>query len=113
MTHWTASVCETNGIRLHFHRTGDASNCVLPLHGLMGSGVCWSPVAKALAGEFDVIMPDARGHGRSSAPDEGYRYDDHADDVIGLIQALGLARPVIVGHSMGGMTAAVVASRIG
>ena len=112
MTHWTASVCETNGIRLHIHRTGDASNCVLLLHGMMGSGVCWCLVAFVLAGVFDVIMPDARGHGRSSAPDEGYRYDDHADDVIGLIQALGLARPVIVGHSMGGMTAAVVASRI-
>jgi N-formylmaleamate deformylase len=64
-----------------------------------------------LEGEYDVIMPDARGHGKSSAPDHGYRYEDHANDVVGLIKALRLSSPVLLGHSMGGMTAAVVASR--
>jgi pimeloyl-ACP methyl ester carboxylesterase len=68
-------------------------------------------VARALEGEFDVVMPDARGHGDSSAPHRGYRYEDHASDVEGLIRGLTLARPVLLGHSMGGMTAAVVASR--
>jgi pimeloyl-ACP methyl ester carboxylesterase len=58
-------------------------------------------------------MPDARGHGQSGAPLEGYLYRDHAGDVVGLIAALGLAAPVLLGHSMGGMTAAVVASRVG
>jgi pimeloyl-ACP methyl ester carboxylesterase len=56
-------------------------------------------------------MPDARGHGNSSAPLNGYRYEDHARDVVGLIQTLGLIDPVLLGHSMGGMTAAVVASQ--
>jgi pimeloyl-ACP methyl ester carboxylesterase len=56
-------------------------------------------------------MPDARGHGNSSAPDQGYCYDTLAADVLGLIEALGLATPVVLGHSMGGMTAAVVASQ--
>jgi pimeloyl-ACP methyl ester carboxylesterase len=68
-------------------------------------------VARALAEEYDVIMPDARGHGKSSVPELGYRYEDHAGDVIGLIEALKLTRPVLIGHSMGGMTAALVASR--
>jgi pimeloyl-ACP methyl ester carboxylesterase len=58
-------------------------------------------------------MPDARGHGRSGAPPHGYRYDDHASDVVGLIRDLGLAAPILLGHSMGGMTAAVVASHLG
>jgi pimeloyl-ACP methyl ester carboxylesterase len=58
-------------------------------------------------------MPDARGHGNSNIPLKGYRYEDHARDVVGLIQGLGLAAPVLLGHSMGGMTAAVVASQIG
>lgn len=58
-------------------------------------------------------MPDARGHGRSSAPLHGYRYEDHASDVLGLVRGLGLAAPILLGHSMGGMTAAVVASQIG
>jgi pimeloyl-ACP methyl ester carboxylesterase len=77
----------------------------------MGSGACWTPLARALKGDFDVVMPDARGHGGSSAPDHGYRYDDLASDVVGLVRGLDLSRPVLVGHSMGGMTAAVVASR--
>ncbi len=81
------------------------------LHGLTANGACWTALADALDGEYDVIMPDARGHGRSSVPDYGYRYEDHANDVVNLINALRLPSPVLLGHSMGGMTAAVVASR--
>jgi N-formylmaleamate deformylase len=76
----------------------------------MGDGACWTPLACALEGEFDVVMPDARGHGVSSAPHHAYRYEDLANDVAGLVRGLGLARPVLLGHSMGGMTAAVVTS---
>lgn len=83
------------------------------LHGLTGSGACWTPVARCLPAEFDVVMPDARGHGKSSAPRHGYLYDDHANDVMGLIRELGLTSPILLGHSMGGMTAALVASRLG
>ena len=81
------------------------------LHGLTGSGASWSPVARGLEGELDVVMPDARGHGRSSAPSDGYRYDELANDVIELVRRLELDHPIVVGHSMGGMTATVVASR--
>ena len=111
MTAWISDVCETNGVDVHYVRTGGAGHPVVLLHGLMGSGACWTPVARTLERVFDVVMPDARGHGRSSAPDHGYGYDDHANDVVGLVRGLGLARPVLVGHSMGGMTAAVMASR--
>jgi pimeloyl-ACP methyl ester carboxylesterase len=108
---WTTGVCEANGINLHYLRTGGAKPPLILLHGLMGSGACWTPVARALEDEYDVVMPDARGHGKSSTPLHGYRYDDQASDVMGLIRALGLASPSVAGHSMGGMTAAVVASR--
>ncbi|RKG72947.1 alpha/beta hydrolase [Corallococcus exercitus] len=111
MTTWMRGVHETNGINLHYLRTGGAHPPVVLLHGLMGSGACWTPLARVLEGAFDVVMPDARGHGGSSAPHQGYRYDDHASDVVGLIRGLELSRPVLLGHSMGGMTAAVVASR--
>jgi pimeloyl-ACP methyl ester carboxylesterase len=111
MTTWMSGVCEANGIRIHYLRTGGARPPVVLLHGLMGSGACWTLLARALEGEFDVVMPDARGHGDSSAPDHGYRYDDLASDVAGLVRGLELSRPVVLGHSMGGMTAAVMASR--
>ena len=113
MTNWTTAVCEANGIGIHYLRTGGAKPPLVLLHGLAGSGACWSPLARALEAEFDVLMPDARGHGSSSTPLNGYRYEDHARDVVGLIQGLGLVAPVLLGHSMGGMTAAVVASQMG
>ena len=113
MTHWTEAVCRANGIDIHYLRTGGALPPLVLLHGLTGSGACWGPLARALEAEFDVVMPDARGHGNSSAPPSGYHYEDHAGDVAGLIEALGLAAPVVLGHSMGGMTAAVVASGSG
>ena len=113
MTNWIRGVCEANGINIHYLRTGGHKPPLIPLHGLTGSGACWIPLARALEGDYDVIMPDARGHGKSSAPLHGYLYRDHASDVIGLIEGLGVAAPVLLGHSMGGMTAAVVASQAG
>jgi len=113
MTNWTSGVCAANGIDIHYLRTGGRKPPLIALHGLTGSGACWSPLARALEDDWDVVMPDARGHGRSGAPLRGYSYADHAADVAGLIAALDLAAPVLLGHSMGGMTAAVAASRLG
>jgi N-formylmaleamate deformylase len=111
MTTWRTATCETNGIITHYIRAGGAGHPLVLLHGLTANGACWTPVARVLETEFDLVMPDARGHGKSSAPPHGYRYDEHASDVAGLIDGLGLERPVLLGHSMGGMTAAVVATR--
>lgn len=111
MAEWITETCKANGINIHYLRTGGNKPPVVLLHGLMTSGACWTPLARVLEEDYDVIMPDARGHGNSSAPDHGYQYDDLAADVIGLIDTLNLPSPVILGHSMGGMTAAVVASR--
>lgn len=105
--------CEANGVLVRYLRTGGPKPPVVLLHGLTGSGACWSPMARVLASEYDVVMPDARGHGGSGAPETGFGYHDLAADVIDLLRSLGLERPVLVGHSMGGMTAAVVASLIG
>jgi len=112
MTNWFSGVSKANGIHIHYLRTGGCKPPLVLLHGLAASGACWIPLARALEGEYDVVMPDARGHGNSSKPFDGYRYEDHAGDVVGLIQGLGLVAPVLLGHSMGGMTAAVVASQI-
>lgn len=103
--------CQANGIDVHFLRTGGGKPPLLALHGLIGSGACLLPLARALASDVDVLLPDARGHGLSSAPACGYSYSDHAADAVGLIGALDLDAPILLGHSMGGLTAALVASR--
>lgn len=102
MTYWNTAVCETNGINIHYTRTGGNKQPLVLLHGLMAKGRCWKGLAHVLEKEYDVIMPDARGHGNSSVPDFGYRYEDHANDVAGLINTLRLSPPILLGHSMGG-----------
>ncbi|HSI45531.1 MAG TPA: alpha/beta hydrolase [Methylophilus sp.] len=112
-TSWANGVCRANDININYLRTGGNKPPLIALHGLAGSGACWSQMARALEKDYDVIMPDARGHGLSSAPSHGYTYQDHANDVIELIRTLGIKSPYLLGHSMGGMTAAMVASRLG
>lgn len=109
----TSGRCQANGIDIHFLRTGGDKPPLVALHGLIGNGACLSPLARTLEGDFDVILPDARGHGLSSAPASGYSYPELAADVIGLIENLELDAPILLGHSMGGLTAAVVASLLG
>ncbi len=110
LAEWRTGVCETNGIRMSYTRTGGGKPPLILLHGLTANGLCWTAVAHELEGEYDAIMPDLRGHGKSSAPEHGYRYEDHANDVVGLIKGLGISAPILIGHSMGGLVAAVVAS---
>jgi len=110
---WFTGRCHANGTELSYLRTGGDKPPIVLLHGLTANGACWTLLARALEDDYDVVMPDARGHGRSGTPADGYRYDDLAADVLGLMDALGVtaAAPVLLGHSMGAMTAAVVASR--
>lgn len=105
-TTWSSGDVQTNGIRMHYYRTGgDGVKPQLVLsHGATDDGLCWTRVARALESDFDVIMPDARGHGLSDAPSQGYSSFEHAADLAGLITALGLARPAVAGHSMGAGT---------
>lgn len=111
MPGWVEHEVRANGITIHYLRTGGARPPVVLLHGLSDDGACWSRLAAALAPDFDVIMPDARGHGRSDAPAPPYTTDDLAADLLALSDALGLNRPALVGHSMGALTAALVAAR--
>ncbi|MBN1247216.1 MAG: alpha/beta fold hydrolase, partial [Anaerolineae bacterium] len=111
MTTWPDAYVEANGIRLHYWRTGNGTKPPLVLcHGYSDNGLCWTPVARALEKDFDVIMVDARGHGQSDAPDEGYSTADQAADLAALVRALALDKPVIMGHSMGGATAGYAAA---
>jgi N-formylmaleamate deformylase len=102
---------EAGGIKLHYTRTGGGGPPLVLAHGFSDDGLCWTPIARALEAERDVIMVDARGHGRSDGPDEGYDTPSLADDLAGAIAALGLERPPVLGHSMGAATALMLAAR--
>ena len=106
---WQPGYVETNGLRLHYTRTGGNKPQLVLAHGVTDAGPCWTPVAEALAAEYDAIMVDARGHGRSDAPERGYGPAEQAEDLAGVIAGLELNRPAILGHSMGAATALVLA----
>jgi pimeloyl-ACP methyl ester carboxylesterase len=108
---WQSGFVNTKSLRLHYTRTGGSKPPLVLAHGVTDDGLCWSPVAAALAPDYDVIMVDARGHGLSDAPLEGYGPIEQADDLAGLITALDLTGPIILGHSMGAVTTLVLAAR--
>lgn len=109
MSSWQSGYVEANGLKLYYTRTGGAKPPVVLAHGFSDDGLCWTPVAEALAADYDVIMVDARGHGRSDAPEAGYGAADHAADLAGVIRALDLTRPAVLGHSMGAVSALALA----
>jgi len=84
------------------------------LHGITSSALSWVRVGPVLAERYRVYALDMRGHGESIKPPPGnYRLRQTADDALALIAALGLERPVLIGHSWGGATAMVLASGAG
>lgn len=110
MTNWTSEQVHVNGINIHYHRTGGNKPLVVLLHGITDNGLCWTRVAQALEADYDLVMPDARGHGESDKPADAYHARDHAVDVAGLIEMLGLQCPILLGHSMGADVAAKTAA---
>jgi pimeloyl-ACP methyl ester carboxylesterase len=108
--HWSEGDVQSSGIRLHYYRTGGDKPPLVLLHGILAGGLTWLRIAKAFEGDFDVIMLDARGHGQSDGIASGMSYPLLVHDVAGVIRALGLERPRLLGHSMGGVTAALVAA---
>jgi|TARA_B100001964_G_C14167200_1_gene569686 pimeloyl-ACP methyl ester carboxylesterase len=101
MSNWSPRYIQTNGIQLHYYRTGGDLPTIILAHGITDNGLCWTRLANYLMGHYDVIMIDARGHGCSDTPLSGYSKFDHAQDLAGLIEELELDQPHMIGHSMG------------
>ena len=80
---------------------GDAPATLL-LHGVAHAGRQWDFFARAVDGRLRLIAPDARGHGDSAKPADGYAPGDFVADIVAILDALEHPRAVVVGHSMGG-----------
>lgn len=94
---------EVNGVRIYYLDVGHGSPPMLLLHGLSANAQSFGGLIAARLGDsFRLIVPDLRGRGRSDAPPTGYTIEDHARDMIALLDELGLERVVVVGHSFGG-----------
>lgn len=109
MTTWISADIRVDGHQIHYRRTGGDKPPLVLLHGFSDNGLCWIRAAQALEKDYDLIMPDAHGHGLSYRLTPGQPLNLTAD-VAGLIQALELEKPALLGHSMGAGTAASVAA---
>ncbi|NVJ21674.1 alpha/beta hydrolase [Myxococcus sp. AM011] len=96
------STLQLEGLTLHYEESGQGIP-VLLLHGLGSSGVDWELVTPRLASAYRVVVPDARGHGRSGKPAGAYGVPLFAKDIAALCDALGLKQLHVIGLSMGGM----------
>ncbi|MFB6136223.1 MAG: alpha/beta fold hydrolase [Halobacteriaceae archaeon] len=107
---WERGFVGANGIELHYCRTGGPGPPFVVSHGFTDDGYCRLDLARELGDDFDVVLYDARGHGRSDAPEESYGASERAADLLGLLDALALDDPVLFGHSMGADTVAAAAA---
>ena len=105
-----ASVRLRTGVQLHYAEHGDRQGePLLLLHGLGDSWYSFSGILPKLPASFRVFAIDQRGHGDSDRPASGYTMADLSDDAVAFMDAMGITRATVVGHSMGSFVAQRVA----
>ena len=97
----THGLADVHGIKLYFATYGEGAPVIL-LHGGAGNGDHWANQVKALMSKYQVIVVDARGHGRSTRGDKPLTYELMADDLLALMDQLKLDQAALVGWSDGG-----------
>jgi pimeloyl-ACP methyl ester carboxylesterase len=94
MTAFQEGIVQANGLAIQYYRSGaQHRQTLLLLHGITDGGLCWTPVEQALAARYDVLMTDARGHGKTRGPLDGFSGETLARDAAAVIRALGLESP--------------------
>jgi pimeloyl-ACP methyl ester carboxylesterase len=100
---------DLDGFQMYYETRGDGAPLLL-LHGGMGIGGDWRHVFPSDPEGYRVIVPDLRGHGRSTSPAQGFTFRECANDVVALLDHLGIARAKAIGMSMGAKTLLHVAT---
>ncbi len=100
-----------NGVEMHYLDRAGGDPTIVLLHGLSANANEFGGLMDAgLSPSYRVVAPDLRGRGRSGKPLSGYRMADHAADIVALLDAIGLDRVVMGGHSFGGLLAIYIAA---
>lgn len=108
VTHHTV---EARGIQFHYAEAGSGEDVVLCLHGWPQHWYEWRRLMPALAARHRVLALDLRGFGWSEAPKDGYEKENMADDVLAVLDELGIDRVKLVGHDWGGWIGFLLALR--
>ena len=100
-----------DGTELVYWRWPGSGPSTLLLHGIGNYGRYWDLFADAVAGRLALVAPDARGHGESGRPANGYAPADFAADALAILNAEQIDGAVVIGHSMGGLHSINLAAR--
>jgi pimeloyl-ACP methyl ester carboxylesterase len=106
----TSCFADVNGIKLHYLDYPGTGQPLIFLHGLTANAWTFDPLARKLSPHFHVIAVDQRGRGLSDKPATGYSMADHAADIFGLMDALGIEQGIVGGHSYGGLVTLYMAA---
>jgi pimeloyl-ACP methyl ester carboxylesterase len=110
-TGFETAMIASNGVTLYV-RHGGAGPAVVLLHGYGETGDMWAPLARDLARDYTVIVPDLRGMGLSSQPAAGgFDKKTEAGDIAGVLASLGIRKADVVAHDIGNMVAFQFAAR--
>jgi pimeloyl-ACP methyl ester carboxylesterase len=103
---------DRDGVALCYEEAGEGEPPVLLVHGWCCDHTYFAPQFEHFAERgHRVVAVDLRGHGKSDKPHQRYAMQDFADDLAWMCQRLELTKPVVVGHSMGGIVAFDLAAR--
>lgn len=102
---------KANGIGQHLVDYGGSGEIILAVHGFSTCARYWDAYAEQLVDNYHVIAVDVRGRGDSDKPGDGY-YDwyQYSEDIVALMDVLGLSKVIWLGHSMGGAVGVVFAN---
>ncbi len=100
-----------DGIALFYEEAGKGAPPILLIHGLAGDHTFMTPQFEHFRRNHRVVSVDLRGHGQSDKPQQDYTIAEFADDLAWLCRELGIYKPVLIGHSLGGMIALDLAAR--
>src|SRR5215467_6512987 len=102
---------ELSGLKLYYERAGSGDPELLFVPGWCCTHAAFQPQFDHFARDHAVTAFDLRGVGLSDHPSDGYSIPELADDVAAFCAVVGIGRPVVVGHSLGGMIAVELAAR--
>jgi pimeloyl-ACP methyl ester carboxylesterase len=98
-------------VAIAYEEAGDGEPGILFVHGWATDRSVMRPLLNRAADSRRAVAVDLRGFGESDAPEQPYRIEDYSEDLAFLVARLNLGRPIIVGHSMGGLVALDFAAR--
>jgi pimeloyl-ACP methyl ester carboxylesterase len=99
-----------DGVKLYYEEAGSGEPPMLLVHGWTCNHTHWAAQVAHFAKTHRVVTVDLRGHGVSDAPNQEYTMEGFADDLAWLCAELGVEKPVVCGHSMGGIVTLVLAA---